>query len=234
MSTKTEESGAGVEIRANRYDVLSRLADDLAHEIKNPLNAIVVNLEVLRRRVATGSSDAALERASVIEQEIRRVHSLVDQLLQLLRPARAEAGPLAVDGILDSLRSALEIQAKAVRVELTARWESSLYAQIRGEPFKFALLNLVARAIDAESAAGGGVQIEAKRAADEIYVIVTCSQAVLSQDEEHMRFCRVLIEAAGGALESLEPHSGGAGSIVTLVMPPAKFDNRKPTGNNFE
>lgn len=223
MSIKTELPGAGAVIRANRYDILSRLADDLAHEIKNPLNAIVVNLEVLRRRASTGSPDAVLERADVIEQEIRRVHGLVDQLLQLLRPARAEAGPLAVDGIIDSLTAALEVQAKAARVALLVELESSLYAQIRSEPFKFALLNLVARAVDAEAAAGGGVAIEAKRAADEIYVVITCSKAVLRQDEECMQFSRALVEAAGGALESVEPHSSGSGSTVTLVMPPAKF-----------
>lgn len=223
MPTKTDGSGPDVELRANRYDVLSRLADDLAHEIKNPLNAIVVNLEVLRRRIANGATDVALDRTVVIEQEVRRVHTLVDQLLQLLRPARGEAGPLAIDGVLDALTSALQIQARAARVKLAAHAESNLYAQTRAEPFRFALLNVVARAIDAESAAGGGVEIEAKRAADEIYVVVTCSKAVLTRDEEHMRFCRMLIEAAGGHLESVEPHSGGAGSTATMVLPPAKF-----------
>jgi signal transduction histidine kinase len=223
MSIKSEASGDGVEVRANRYDVLSRLADDLAHEIKNPLNAIVVNLEVLRRRVAAGAADAAQERADVIEQEVRRVHLLVDQLLQLMRPARAEAGPLAIDAILDALTSALKIQAKAARVSLEVDTEQSLYAQIQPEAFKFALLNLIARAIDAESAAGGGVSIQAKRAAAEIYVVVTCSNAVLDADEEHMRFCRSLIAAAGGVFESLEAHNNGTGSTVTLVVPQARF-----------
>src|SRR5688500_20395618 len=83
--------------RANRYDVVSRLADDLAHEIKNPLNAIVVNLEVLRRKLAAGAADAALERANVVDEEIARVHTLVDQLLQLVRPPRGASGPVALD-----------------------------------------------------------------------------------------------------------------------------------------
>lgn len=223
MSIKTEVPDAGAEVRANRYDVLSRLADDLAHEIKNPLNAIVVNLEVLRRRVATGASDAALERAAVIEQEIRRVHLLVDQLLQLMRPARNEAVPLAIDGILDALASALKIQAKAARVTLDVETEQSLYAQIQPEAFKFALLNLIALAIDMEALASGRVLIQGTRAAEEIYIVVTCNNAVLDANEENMRFCRTLIEAAGGALESLEAHNSGAGSVATLVVPQAKF-----------
>src|SRR5690606_31396497 len=74
--------------RAIRYDLVSRLADDLAHEIRNPLNAIVINLEVLRGRVQRGDTAAALERIAVVEQETRRLHLIVDRLLQLLRPER--------------------------------------------------------------------------------------------------------------------------------------------------
>ena len=223
MAMRIELSGAGDDVRANRYDVLSRLADDLAHEIKNPLNAIVVNLEVLRRRVVIGAPEAALERADVIEQEVRRVHALVDQVLSLLRPAKPDSSPLAIDGILASLESALQIQAHAAHVELEIESDGSLYAQIRAEPFKFALLNLITMAIDAEAVSGGRVRIEARRAKDEVRVIVVCATAILSEADEHIRFCSMLLESAGGALEGLEPHSGAPGSTATLVVPPARF-----------
>ncbi|MGQ0813129.1 MAG: sensor histidine kinase [Gemmatimonadota bacterium] len=223
MAINTDVAEAGEKVRANRYDVLSRLADDLAHEIKSPLNAIVVNLEVLKRRVETGSPDAALERAAVIEQEIRRVHGLVDQMLQLMRPAKADSSPLAVDGIIDALANAIQIQAKSARVGLEVETESSLFAQIRSEPFKFALLNLMMRAIDAEAAAGGRVRIEAKRHAHEIHVVVSCSKALADEAEERLNFCRLLVESAGGALAALEPHNDGPGSRVTVVLPLARF-----------
>lgn len=210
-------------VRANRYDMLSRLADDLAHEIKNPLNAIVVNLEVLRRRVGSGAVDSALDRAVVIDHEIRRVHALVEQLLQLLRPAKAESKLVAVDGILDSLATALQIQAKAARIGLEWESEPDLYARIRSEPFRFALLNLVTRAIDVAAQSGGQVGIKARRAADEIYLAVTCSSGVLSPDDEYIRFCRQLMADAGGALESVEPNHGAAGSTATVVMPAGGF-----------
>ncbi|MGQ0560655.1 MAG: histidine kinase dimerization/phospho-acceptor domain-containing protein [Gemmatimonadota bacterium] len=221
MASNTDDTGA--DVRANRYDVLSRLADDLAHEIKNPLNAIVVNLEVLKRRVAAGSADAALERAAVIEHEIRRVHGLIDQVLQLLRPSKPEPAQEAVDGIIDSLASALLIQAKAAHVALQIETEGSLYAQLRPDSFKFALLNLVSRAIDAEAKAGGDVTIEAKRAGQQITVIVSCSRATLGREDQHIRLCGALMASAGGALEGLEPHHDAAGSRAILVMPPARF-----------
>ena len=57
------------QIRANRYELVSGLADDLAHEIRNPLHAIVINLEVLRLRVTRGDAPAALERTRSPEPE---------------------------------------------------------------------------------------------------------------------------------------------------------------------
>jgi two-component system C4-dicarboxylate transport sensor histidine kinase DctB len=215
--------GVAADLRANRYDVLSRLAEDLAHEIKNPLNAIVVNLEVLRRRVVNAAADAALDRASVIEHEVRRVHSLVDQLLQLMRPAKFEASPVAVDAILESLAPIIQIQAKAAHVSLTYELGSDLFAEVQPESLKFALLNLTGHAIDAESRAGGAVSIVAIRAKEKIYIVVRCSQAVLRPDHEQIKLCSILMNSAGGTLESLEPAHDGNGSTATLVMPPGKF-----------
>jgi len=219
-------AGLPAEVRANRYDVLSRLADDLAHEIKNPLNAIVVNLEVLRIRVANGAGEAARERADVIEHEITRVHALVDQLLQLLRPPKTASGPVAVDGILDTLMSAVQLQAKAARVQFQWQSESSLYGQVRVEPLKFAVLNALTYAIDEAADKAGTVSVETRRAGDEIYIIIDCT-ATLDAKHDHIKHCRMLMESAGGALESLEPRRDGAGSTLTLVVPTARFAEPK-------
>src|SRR5690606_23973046 len=74
------------DLLASRYRLISRLADDLAHEIKSPLHAMVINLEVLRRRVTAGDPDIALERAAGTDQEIPRPHQLAALLLTALRP----------------------------------------------------------------------------------------------------------------------------------------------------
>lgn len=221
MDIKIELGDADENVRANRYDVLSRLADDLAHEIKNPLNAVVVNLEVLRRRVANGAPDAALERIDVIEEEVRRVHALVDQMLQLLRPVKSDRSPPAIDGLIASLEAPLQIQSQAVRVPLRIEYDHSLYAQVRPEPFKFALLNLMTRLLDLASASGGSLALHAQRIADEVHVVVTAERARMASDDEQLRFSRLLTESAGGRLE--ERDTEAEGSRITMVLPPAKF-----------
>lgn len=238
--TETKQPGPGAQDRpplseserANRYDVLSRLADDLAHEIKNPLNAMVVNLELMRRWVENGKTQPAIERAGVIEHEIRRVHLLADQLLQLQRLARAQDGPLAVDAIIESFGAAVQVVAKAARVGFDVETDTSLYAKVASEPFKFALLNLLIAAIDAEAEAGGQVALTARRAGGEVYVEVKCSKARIARDGEPARVVELLMKAAGGALESIEP-GGAAGCCATLVLPQARFGTTETTGSQL-
>ncbi|HUP89641.1 MAG TPA: histidine kinase dimerization/phospho-acceptor domain-containing protein, partial [Longimicrobiales bacterium] len=192
------------------------------HEIKNPLNAIFVNLEVLRRRVENNAPAAAIERADVIEHEIRRVHSLVDQLLQLMRPGRGDAGPLAVDGVIDALTTVIQLQGKAAQVIVGVETESNLYAQVKPEPFKFALLNVLMYAID-RSLNDGSVSLRARRGSDDVRIEVSTSHAVLQESDQHLRHCSALMLEAGGHIEFVEPQAPVSGSTIALVMPPARF-----------
>lgn len=222
------------DIRANRYDVLSRLADDVAHEVKQPMNSIGINLEVLRARVRNGATDGALERAGIIEQEMWRANHLIDRLLKLFRPVKLESGPLAVDDILEQLFSIIDLQAKSARVTLEYESDSSLYALIQREPFNFAMLNLLSHAIDVEADAGGTVTLSARRAGSDIYIVVSCSHAVLDANAEALQYCATLMSDAGGSLESVEPRNDGAGSTVTLVVSPGRFAMKETTGQDFE
>lgn len=108
---------ASFDLQASRYALLSRLADDLAHEIKNPLHSMVINLEVLRRRVAAGDTEIALERAAVIEHEIERTHHVIDLLLKLVRPERVQSDQAhSLTGALEEVLPLIALQAKLARV----------------------------------------------------------------------------------------------------------------------
>src|SRR5690606_20355400 len=117
--------------------------DDLAHEIKNPLNSIVINLEVLKVRVGRGDADGALDRASVIEHEARRLHLMIDRLLQLLRPEREEADSFALDRVFDELMPLVEAQTRLARNTLSIECDASILVPVRRDIFKFAILNLL-------------------------------------------------------------------------------------------
>lgn len=89
---------------------LQSLAGRIAHEIKNPLNAVTVNLEVVRSRCERGIADpgALLPFAVAASGELERVGRLVEALLALARPARPDLAVLAgpVITLYDALASA--------------------------------------------------------------------------------------------------------------------------------
>jgi signal transduction histidine kinase len=89
---------------------LQSLATRVAHEIRNPLNAVAVNLEVVRSRCERGSVEApmVLPFATAAAGELERVSRLIDALLALARPGRTDLATLAgpVITLYDALASA--------------------------------------------------------------------------------------------------------------------------------
>ena len=89
---------------------LQSVASRVAHEIRNPLNAVAVNLEVVRSRCErdTVAPSAVLPFATAAVGELERASRLIDALLALARPARNDLATLAgpVITLYDALASA--------------------------------------------------------------------------------------------------------------------------------
>lgn len=203
--------------RANRFDLISRLADDLAHEIKNPLNAIVINLEVLKVRIGRGDADAALDRASVIEEETRRLHGLIDRMLQLLRHSREDRGSLALDQVLDEVLPLFAAQTRLAHNEFVCEGGAAVYVAVSRDLFKFALLNVLTSVHDRLGERNGRIVLRCET--DDTTVTLNihpvaqgASQAGGSAVEDAVGIASELLAHAGGTVNT-------AGDGVTIVLP---------------
>lgn len=209
------------QFQANRFDLVSRLADDLAHEIKNPLNSIVINLEVLKVRVGRGDAAAALDRAAVIELETRRLHLMIDRLLQLLRPDREETDSFSLDRVLDELLPLIEMRARLAGNTFTCGGDTAVLVPMRRDTVKFALLNVLT-AVHGRLGDNGGALRLVCAPADSRHLTITISGDAASPvpmpaDADYDRSMAVtaaLLESSGGALET-RPDG------VTLLLPRA-------------
>jgi signal transduction histidine kinase len=103
---------------AESLAVMGKLTAGLAHEVRNPLNAAQLQLEVLRRtaaRVQDASTRRKIERrTNVVQDELRRLSLLLDDFLNLARarklePVRCDARAL-LEEVVELRRPELESQ----------------------------------------------------------------------------------------------------------------------------
>ena len=219
MDAKTD---ASVDLRASRYALVSRLADDLAHEIRNPLHAMVINLEVLRRRVAAGDAEIALERAAVIEHEIDRTHRLVDLMLKLVRPDRDDShlanGGHSLAGALEEVLPLIAIQARLGGVAFHCE-DVDVDAPVRVShgALKFAVLSLAAPVVaqlrsPGEGAAGGELRITVTHGSD-VRIRVSAPAHALP-DAAAIDVAARFLDESGGTTEA-----AADGTAIYLVLP---------------
>jgi len=133
---------------SRKLAALSRLSAGIAHEVKNPLNATMIHLELLKMQLA--DSPGALEHLAVIAAQVRRLDDVVQGFLKFTRPEDLQLQPVAIGPLLDELMPIIRAEASKhgveVRVELghdlpPASADSSLLQQ--------AFLNLAINACQA-------------------------------------------------------------------------------------
>ncbi len=139
--------------RADRLSLLGTLAAGLAHEVKNPLAGIKGAEQLMTRKV---KDDPDLrEYAEIVVNEVNRVDALIDQLLDLSKPARMNFEPLNIHEVLDQVLLLEKSDAAGSGVEVRKNFDPSL-PSIRGDRARLmqVFLNLVKNALQAMGGRG--------------------------------------------------------------------------------
>lgn len=148
-----------------RLAELGRLTSGVAHEVKNPLNAMTIHLELLRGFLPRDSAEAR-ESLEVIGKEIRRLDRVVQGFLKFVRPQELHLRPLDVAALFQDVAGLVEVEAAQAAVRLESAVALGT-AALMGDPdlLRQALLNLVQNAIQAMPQ-GGVVSLTAAPGAE--------------------------------------------------------------------
>ena len=79
---------------SRKLAALGRLSAGIAHEVKNPLNATMIHLELLKMQLADAPD--ALEHVGVIAAQVRRLDEVVQGFLKFTRPEDLQLQPVAI------------------------------------------------------------------------------------------------------------------------------------------
>lgn len=146
------EARAGLD-RAERLASVGRLAAGVAHEVGNPMGALLAFLDLARRD--PGLSEQGRERLSKAAQQGERVRGILRQLLDYSRPRRASRVPVDLGPLVEETLDLVRAQRRYAGVAMELRSEGEPPRAL-ADPSATAqiLLNLLLNAADAASAAG--------------------------------------------------------------------------------
>jgi len=203
-------------IRENKLSIVERLADDLAHEIRNPLHSMVINLEVMRRRLARLEGDATddlLRYAGILDRELDRVIRRVDLLLHMLRPYREGEEPTTLTGVLEELRELVALECERHGVQLHMETSPAIVEpSLPPGAVRQLILGLVLDALDSSSPGGTLHLVEFANSGElrlELVLLHPPDQPAESPVEERgepfLDVARTLADRLGG---NLDIHTG--------------------------
>jgi len=143
-------------VQSEKLASLGQLAAGAAHEINNPLTAILGYADVIIEEHPANSRPRAL--AEKIREQARRTKDLVTNLLSFARQVPAEKQLLDLHTVLTGavqLRN-LDLRDKNIRIELESR---GVLPAVRGDPNQLlqVFYHLISNAVDAMKGVGGGV-----------------------------------------------------------------------------
>ena len=175
------ESGSGVLVRlrdseaqrklgrelqtADRLAAISRVSGGVAHEVKNPLNAILLHVEVAKAKLAHGDTDVS-PQMEIIGREILRLDRVVKTFLDFTRPVELNLANTSLRELIGEIVELARPQAEAAKIRVNVEQEAEgVEVRVDRDLFKQAMLNVVMNAMQAMPE-GGELRFEALASED--------------------------------------------------------------------
>ena len=188
----TGEGDGSQESSRGRRKMLARLAGGLAHEIKNPLSTMAINLTLLEEEFqpAPGGDGAlsaqgkrSLKRIRTLQREVGRLEGILDDFLRFARGGEVNR---AASDLVALVRETLEFaspELEAEGVRLHALLPNALPLVMLDEgTFRQALLNLIVNARQAMPG-GGELIVELRRDGASAELTITDSGVGMNADQ---------------------------------------------------
>lgn len=136
-----------------QYNEIAQLAGSLAHEIKNPLSVIRMNMDLLAEELdppQTSAERRALQKTKIVQEQCMRLQNLLDDFLRFARLRQLNLLPGSLNEQVERVLDFIAAQAEKQGIEIVRYLDADLPSiDLDAETLYSALLNLVINAIQA-------------------------------------------------------------------------------------
>jgi signal transduction histidine kinase len=173
-------------VRAERLAAVGKMAANVAHEIRNPLNAIALTVELTEDAISDGDMDSTGPLLQTVRKEVERLTEVTESYLRFSALPSPRKEPVDLAGIARDLVAFQSEVAKRSGVSLTVHCPEAIWADADPDQIRQALLNLIRNGIEA-TGENGNLKVEVQ---------------VVTTDEK--RFCRFhVIDDGPGVAEDV-------------------------------
>ena len=163
--------------KAERLSSLGQLAAGVAHEIRNPLNAISMAAQRLKRDFVPAEQSKADEfqnLSGVIRDEIRRLNGIIEEFLSFSKSRRLQFSDFSVIEVLQKIVSLIREEASARGVAIETKWrQTPAIIPMDINKLQQSFLNLIKNALESMPAEGKITITVDKEGKD--YIVVSIS-----------------------------------------------------------
>ncbi len=155
-----------------RLSEMGALAASMAHEIRNPLNAIGMTIQRMKAEIKPSQGQAEYESfLDGLKMEISRLNSIVDKFLTVARSAKPKLVISDLDDLISTVIDLFRDQARALGISIAWEPGGKIEAEIDKDAITQALMNVVKNSLEAVSR-GGNISIISDRLGERIRISV--------------------------------------------------------------
>lgn len=141
--------------RNEKLTAMGELASGVAHEIRNPINAIGMIAQRLNKEFSTtGNQEEYSNITQLLRTEVNRINKIITQFLSYAKPIEINRKPVELKFLIDEVYQLFYDQAKQKGIKFIKSESDGIVISIDHDLIKQSLINIVQNAIDATQAEG--------------------------------------------------------------------------------